>query len=575
MSTCKGRKNGGKFCGEQIDEDNEYCEQHSYFKDYTEEMFENLIKCIRCANMHYKTNLSQCPKCTADSKIKNAKASSKKIHCSGIDRNRNQCREKVLHQGDFCSKHKYLKDYTEHMMNNLKLCSTCRKCFYSETFSTCEICRKERPEMNKERRDEKPKCKHDGCKFEANESGYCGKHENCAEVFKLITENSGKKVCTNYIRGCRNILDNDYGKKKCEKCLQKDRQYDTEKRHTIIQNNVKFPTEMKCIKCNANIGNGYEFEEGFTSQKCEVCFKKQQEIENNRPDRIERREAMKKDVDEHIRYYKKRVIDSDGRLTWGNDMTRDACEKLFKGQCYYCGQKYEEGGYLLGIDRVDNLVGYCKLNCVTCCAICNYMKGTHTESDFLKICQHLLCYHRLVNHYDFHPEVFHERTTPTSFEKYINDIKGHHLFRLDIEVYNAIRKSSCYLCGHIGEHPNGIDRLSSDVPYVLENCNSCCQTCNFVKRESNIKQLFVQFLKIADFRFYKGCFHIVNDTDAHEYNSTRIKIAQHIVDTIRPLKHQLKSLENVDKNLIELEYNLQTDEKAKLNHQWCEIHAKI
>lgn len=34
MSTCKGRKNGGKFCGEQINEDNVYCEQHSYLHNY-------------------------------------------------------------------------------------------------------------------------------------------------------------------------------------------------------------------------------------------------------------------------------------------------------------------------------------------------------------------------------------------------------------------------------------------------------------------------------------------------------------------------------------------------------------
>ena len=53
MATCKGQKNGGKLCGGSVDGESEYCEQHMYFKDYTEEMFENLTKCIRCANMHF------------------------------------------------------------------------------------------------------------------------------------------------------------------------------------------------------------------------------------------------------------------------------------------------------------------------------------------------------------------------------------------------------------------------------------------------------------------------------------------------------------------------------------------
>ena len=574
MSTCKGRKNGGKFCGEQIDEDNEYCEQHSYFKDYTEEMFENLIKCIRCANMHFKTNLSQCPKCTDDSKIKNAKASSKKIHCSGIDRNRNQCREKVLHQGDFCSKHKYLKDYTEHMMKNLKLCSTCHKCFYSETFNTCEICRKERPKMNKERRAELPKCQIDYCNNIASESGYCGKHydtkkEQTLKIKETLQkENPEHHICSN--RDCHNLIPNNDSKKTCNECRERDKKLSNERRNQRIKYNQKHPNDMICVKCNKKIGIGFEYEKGYRSQKCEVCFKKQQEIEINRPERVERSEEKKKDIDEHIRYYKKRVYDTKGRITWGEDMTYKLCKQLMTGQCYYCGEKFEDNGYLLGIDRVDNTIGYCESNCVTCCTTCNYMKGIHTQQDFIKMCQHILCYNRIIDNYDFYPELFSGRTDICSFGKYINGINGHHIFELTRDEFYTLRKTACYICGrlNIDTRINSIDRLCSEIPYVLANCNSCCKTCNYLKRESNIGSFFAQLIKIADYTIDKNVLKVDESLSPEEYNLQKHEKSINIIKNIQFIKNKLELLKIIDKDLIRMEKDLSRDEKHSLNMKW-------
>lgn len=59
----------------------------------------------------------------------------------------------------------------------------------------------------------------------------------------------------------------------------------------------------------------------------------------------------------------------------------------FKSNCHYCGKPEA-----MGIDRVDNSLGYTQENSVPCCHFCNRMKWTHKENFFLdhilKIAKH-------------------------------------------------------------------------------------------------------------------------------------------------------------------------------------------
>lgn len=57
-------------------------------------------------------------------------------------------------------------------------------------------------------------------------------------------------------------------------------------------------------------------------------------------------------------------------------------------ECFYCGcspTKYEP----LGIDRADNIKGYTVENCLPCCWICNKMKNTLSEEQFLKAVENI------------------------------------------------------------------------------------------------------------------------------------------------------------------------------------------
>lgn len=114
-------------------------------------------------------------------------------------------------------------------------------------------------------------------------------------------------------------------------------------------------------------------------------------------------ENNRRNIDEHIHNYKKHKCGSEKGVNWDETMTRELCEGLLKSQCHYCGKKYEVGGYLLGIDRIDSKLGYTEDNCISCCRTCNFMKRTHSVERFLKICEHLIGYHGIMKNYDISP----------------------------------------------------------------------------------------------------------------------------------------------------------------------------
>lgn len=62
--------------------------------------------------------------------------------------------------------------------------------------------------------------------------------------------------------------------------------------------------------------------------------------------------------------------------------------EIITGNCKYCGEKTTP----MGVDRIDNTIGYTKENSTPCCKKCNYMKNKHSVTDFLshvaKICKH-------------------------------------------------------------------------------------------------------------------------------------------------------------------------------------------
>lgn len=74
-------------------------------------------------------------------------------------------------------------------------------------------------------------------------------------------------------------------------------------------------------------------------------------------------------------------------------LTKEEFKILTKQHCYYCdcAPKHtvqEPGGKYIynGIDRIDNIQGYTLYNTITSCKVCNFMKGTMSQSDFIEQC---------------------------------------------------------------------------------------------------------------------------------------------------------------------------------------------
>jgi len=87
------------------------------------------------------------------------------------------------------------------------------------------------------------------------------------------------------------------------------------------------------------------------------------------------------------------------------ELTKDYFRSLTDSPCDYCGRLPSQvrivvrknGAHVYnGVDRIDNSVGYAVGNCVPCCKICNWMKGTKTRDEFLQAC------HAVVAHSEKH-----------------------------------------------------------------------------------------------------------------------------------------------------------------------------
>jgi hypothetical protein len=61
---------------------------------------------------------------------------------------------------------------------------------------------------------------------------------------------------------------------------------------------------------------------------------------------------------------------------------------LINSHCAYCNTSVETELYngAGGIDRKNNLIGYTKINSVSCCKTCNFLKHTQSDTDFIKKC---------------------------------------------------------------------------------------------------------------------------------------------------------------------------------------------
>ncbi len=158
---CEGLNYKRVDCDRLVSKNETYCKTHKYFEDFSDSEIDgvrnntNIFKvCGRCKRWHnYK--LAHCEKCTNASKADKLKVKIEhdKNKCNGIDRNKEPCRNSGTIDGigtgvKFCKFHEYMKVYTKDMMDNLTICSGCRKNYYMPNQKMCGSCKGRKNDVN-------------------------------------------------------------------------------------------------------------------------------------------------------------------------------------------------------------------------------------------------------------------------------------------------------------------------------------------------------------------------------------------------------------------------------------------
>jgi hypothetical protein len=410
------------------------------------------------------------------------------------------------------------------------------------------------------------KCAKEGCKFKKGVNAYCGKHQ--AQYFLETTTSQGLKVCANYIRGCKVQNTMDYTYSKCEICLKKEREKDKEKRGNKVETEQGKKQCSACLKVSGI--EDFQGTRGETSTciSCRESNKRAdakrvkehvQELARTNAKKPERKAVKKewkeKNIEKVATYWidaRKRLIENDleGYLKKNAEqskkwreanpekvkiinqtkinsvenqygvyqtsamtkrlvftITKEEFTDLVKYPCYYCGILQEKG--FNGIDRLDSSKDYTLDNCVSCCEMCNMMKGSLGPSIFVHRTEHILTHLKLIKGNLYPNEFANVKGCKYKDYKY-SALKRSINFNIDeTTFYNTVMKT-CYLCGKEQNevHKNGIDRYDNSKGYEKENIRCCCWNCNYIKKNYDYFELLKK-LKLI-YNYQKKC-PILND----------------------------------------------------------------
>lgn len=534
------------------------------------------------------------------------------VKCLSKDRNGDQCRNNGLGETRFCKFHQYMNEYTDEMLSHLELCKGCKKQYYFEDGEkTCTKCLNRGKENKMKEKEAVVLCEKEGCKFtplrtkgaqsaspcslitalpsgvgvlnvqrckKSDENKYCGKHQLC--IFEDETREAGKKLCFNYIRGCRAQLDMSYAYSRCEECLEKDRKKDKERRTKAVTNDMTPPitnnltmenfnlenilqTNKVCTNClkehPINHFNGVKNNITKTCKGCREEFKKndlkrdkehRNAVARKNEAKPERKAVKAKWEEENYDKVAKKWMDyrerqmeklgMDEYLKKGaetakkwrennpektaqvnenkknrkdlqyNVYKRNAgiknleftlsyadFENIVKKECNYCGIIQEKG--FNGIDRKDQTVGYVLNNCVSCCKLCNYMKGSTNDEVFIKRVEHILTVQKRISG-NLYPECFADHKGAYYNEYRNRALKKQLDFVITEEDFERITKNNCFMCDKKSDetHRNGIDRMDSEKGYIFENINACCCECNYIKKDYKFDDIISKFILIYE-----------------------------------------------------------------------------
>jgi hypothetical protein len=197
----------------------------------------------------------------------------------------------------------------------------------------------------------------------------------------------------------------------------------------------------------------------------------------NNPEKVaENNENKKKSIPASFYMYQKRA--EEYRLPF--EFTLDMFESLVRQPCYYCAIIQEKG--FNGIDRKNQKEGYIGENCVSCCKVCNFIKGSLDNITFVQRVEHILTIQKRISG-NLYPDIFPNHTSCDYNDYQARAVKLGYDFQMTHKEYTDIINRNCYICDKPASniHTNGVDRFDNNIGYVSENIRPCCFECNVMK----------------------------------------------------------------------------------------------
>ena len=168
------------------------------------------------------------------------------------------------------------------------------------------------------------------------------------------------------------------------------------------------------------------------------------------------------------------------------NLTKEEFSSFWQQPCEYCGDDIDT----IGIDRIDNSIGYEVTNLKSCCQMCNYIKKENTLEYFK---EQVI---KVINHSTNPITTTHTNNPPCStFSVYRGGaVKRNIEFSLTKEFVKQLVHTSCHYCGSIERI--GIDRVDNNIGYVESNVVPCCKFCNLAKHKHSKEDFLSHINKI-------------------------------------------------------------------------------
>jgi len=482
--------------------DTEFCKLHQYLCEYTPEMLNNLTICSGCNKCYYLLDgRKTCDNCVNRGKKTREENKEEIILCGHIG-----CKFKKSSDNKYCLKHQLDIFLDSALEMGKKTCRNvikgCRELLDADyEFSRCENCRIKEREADKKRRNKVTEIiESDTISYLIQEDGTEIRLRICSACFKDKPETEYKPErgtgLTKTCRDCRDqqkILDSRRDKEHRNEVARKNEAKPERKevKREWAENN---PEKVALITLNYRAKQLETNQEGYLSRNAEN-MKKWRE---RNPEKVEEI-AIKQSKDPRKKY---QTIKYNAMLrNYKFEISYDDYLKIANSPCYYCGDTNDSG--FNGIDRITQTDDYVLESVVSCCSICNYMKGCLSKDVYLCRIEHILAYNKIrdipikIESYDLFPN--HKSVSYNDYKNRAN--KKNLTFELTLDEFNSYIHNDCYICGkkfEEGIHTNGIDRIDNNEGYILSNIASCCSECNYMKKHFSFNTMMEKFSKTFD-----------------------------------------------------------------------------